>query len=114
MTPGYILWYMHSKRMLSGLVAGSYLNPEHTNAMGGSTEQGGDMHAMLRDAFDMHDVREDINFEPQAVNEGAAEGDTLKYYELLKKADKPLQGSTKHNKLSVTIHFVQLEVHWWN
>jgi hypothetical protein len=39
------------------------------------------------------------------------EGDTLKYYNLLEKADDPLHGDTKHSKLSATIH--QLEVRWW-
>jgi hypothetical protein len=42
------------------------------------------MHAMLHDAFNMHDVREAINRQSQAVNEGAAGGDSLKYYELLR------------------------------
>jgi hypothetical protein len=36
------------------------------------------MHAMLRDAFDMHDVREEVNSQPQAVNEGAVGVDALK------------------------------------
>jgi hypothetical protein len=71
---------------------------------GGSTEQGGDMHAMLRDAFGMHDVREDINSQPHGVNEGAAGGDSLKYYELLRTAEKLLHPGTKHSKLSTTIH----------
>jgi len=50
-----------------------------------------------------------MNFEPQAVNEIAAEGDTLTYYKLLKKADKPLHGGTKHSKLSATVHLYNLK-----
>jgi hypothetical protein len=67
------------------------------------------MHAMLHDAFDMHDVREAINSQSQAVNEGAAGGDSLKYYELLKTAEKPLHPGTKHSKLSATVHIYNLK-----
>jgi hypothetical protein len=60
MSPGYILWYMHSETEISGPVPGRYSNPVATDATAGSTEQGGgtkqgrgtelsgDMHAMLR------------------------------------------------------------------
>jgi len=99
---------MHCERTVSG-IAGSYSNLEIADATSGSTEQGGDMHTMLRDAFSMLDVREDINCETQAINEEAAEGDALKYYELLKKKDKPLHGGTKHSKLSATVHLYNLK-----
>jgi hypothetical protein len=33
----------------------------------------------------------------------------LKYYDLLKKAEKPLHEGTKHSKLSVTIHLYNLK-----
>jgi len=42
-------------------------------------------------------------------NEEAIEGDALKYYDLLKKAEKPLHGGTKHSKLSATIHLYNLK-----
>jgi hypothetical protein len=69
------------------------------------------MHAMLHDAFSMHEVNKD-NCEPKVVvqggeeivNEEAAEGDVLKYYDLLKKAEKPFHGGTKHSKLSDTLY----------
>jgi hypothetical protein len=56
------------------------------------------MHAMLNDAFDMHDVKEYVNRQPQTVSEGADGGDALKYYELLRTAEKPLHPGTKHSK----------------
>jgi hypothetical protein len=83
---------------------------------GESREQGGDMHSMLRDVFGTHEVKEE-NCEPKVVvhrgeeivNEEAAEGETLKYYNLLEKADNPLCEGTKHSKLSATIHLYNLK-----
>jgi len=72
-------------------------------------EQCGDMRAMLRDAFGMHDVSEAISSQPQVVNEGTSGGDALKYYELLKTAEKPLHPSTKHSKLSAIVHMYNLK-----
>jgi hypothetical protein len=100
---------MHGERAISGPVPGRYSNLVASDETVGSieqgegTEQGGDMHAMLCDAFVTHDVREDINSQPQTVNEGVAGGDALKYYELLKTAEKPLHPSTKPSKLSATV-----------
>jgi hypothetical protein len=67
------------------------------------------MHAMLRDAFGMHDIREAVSSQPHAVNEGTFGGDTLKYYELLKTAEKPLHPGTIHSKLSYTVHMYNLK-----
>jgi hypothetical protein len=74
------------------------------------------MHAMLHDAFDMHKVREDtcelevvVQRGEEIVNEEFAEGDVLKYYDLLKKAKKPLHEGTKHCKLSAIIHLYNLK-----
>jgi hypothetical protein len=67
------------------------------------------MHAMLRYAFAMHDVREVVNSQSQAVNEGTFGGDALKYLLLLKTAEKPLHPSTKHSKLSATVHMYNLK-----
>jgi hypothetical protein len=39
---------------------------------GASSDEGGNMHAMLRDLFGMHDVRED-NYEPQPGVQGGEE-----------------------------------------
>jgi hypothetical protein len=52
----------------------------------------------------MVQVNEEIGW-----NEEAAEGDAFKYYDLLKKAEKPLYGGTKHSKLSATIHLYNLK-----
>jgi hypothetical protein len=74
------------------------------------------MHAMLHDAFDMHEVREDnrgpknveqvgeenVNVEPAVVG-------AQKYYDMLKKVEKPLHGGTKHSKLSATVHLYNLK-----
>jgi hypothetical protein len=57
---------MHGEARISGPVPGQYSNSVAVDATIGSTEQGGstkqdgNMHAMLRDAFGMHDVREDV------------------------------------------------------
>jgi hypothetical protein len=67
------------------------------------------MHAMLYDAFGMHDVREAVSSQPQAVNEGTSGGDALKYYELLRTAEKPLHPGTKHSKLNATVHMYNLK-----
>jgi hypothetical protein len=72
---------------------------------------------MLRDAFGMHEVRED-NYEPEVVvqggeeiggNEESAEGNTQKYYDKLKKSEKPLHGGTKHSKLSAIVHLYNVK-----
>lgn len=75
----------------------------------GGLEQGGDMRAMLHDAFGVHDVPEAVSRQPQQVDEGTSCGDALKYHELLKTAEKPLHLGTKHSKLSDTVQF---EVRW--
>jgi hypothetical protein len=78
---------------------------------------GSNMQAMLRDLFDVHDVRED-HLEPQPESQGGEEqilddapdtDDAQKYNDLLKKADKPLHGRTRHNKLSATVHLYNLK-----
>jgi hypothetical protein len=75
------------------------------------------IHVMLLDLFEMHDVREDNN-EPQPGVQGAEEhiandepnkGNAQKYKDLLKKADKLLHNKTKHNKLSATVHLYNLK-----
>jgi hypothetical protein len=64
----------------------SYTNHLATDAASGSTEQGGDMLAMLRDAFDMHEVREHNRglesteqVSEENINEEPAVGGTQKY-----------------------------------
>jgi hypothetical protein len=57
----------------------------------------------------MHNVREAVSSQPHAINEGTSEGDALKYYELLKNADKPLHLGTKQSKLSATVHMYNLK-----
>jgi hypothetical protein len=62
----YSTWYWHGEKHALALAAGYYLNQLVADAAGGSTKQGGDMHAMLHDAFGMHEVKED-NCEPEVV-----------------------------------------------
>ena len=65
--------------------------PTTTDAVGGSSDYGGNMHAMLSDVFGMHDVRVE-NHGPQAAVQGGEEivleeqdeVDVHKYHELLK------------------------------
>jgi hypothetical protein len=113
----YTTWFWHGEKHVRGLAEGSYSNHSAANAASGSTEQGGNMHAMLRDAFGMHEVRED-NCKPEVMvqegeeigwNEEPAEGDTNKYYDLLKMSEKPLHWGTKHSKLSATVHLYNLK-----
>jgi hypothetical protein len=74
-----------------------------------SQNWGGDMHAMLRDAFGMHDVPESFSTDPQQVDEGTSCRNALKYQELLKTVEKPLHFGTKHSKLSATVHKYNLK-----
>lgn len=113
----YTTWFWHGEKHVRGPVAGSYLNRSAADVASGSTEQGGDMHSMLRDAFGMHEVREE-NCEPEVVAQGgeeirwngeSAEGNAQKYYDMLKKSEKPLHGGTKHSKLSATVHLYNLK-----
>jgi len=121
MTLGYSLWYMHGATVSRSAVPGrcsshsSVTDPAAGSTelgecieQGGGLEQGGDMRAMLRDAFGVHDVGEAVSSQPQAVNEGTSGGDALKYHELLKTAEKPLHPGTKHSKLSAIVHMYNL------
>ena len=45
----------------------------------------------------------------QIMDDEPDTGDTQKYDELLKKANKPLHGKTKHSKLSATVHLYNLK-----
>ena len=75
------------------------------------------MHAMLRDLFGMHDVREGNNepqprvqvAEEQIVDDEPDRGDAQKYENLLKKAYKPLHEKTKNSKLSATVYLYNLQ-----
>jgi hypothetical protein len=121
MTPGYNLWYMHGETKISRSVPGKCSSQMAIDPAVGSTEQGGgtkhdggkeqgsDMHTMLRDAFGMHDVRKAVSSQTQMVDEGPLGGDALKYYELLKTADKPLHLRTKRSKLSAIVHIYNLK-----
>jgi hypothetical protein len=116
MTSGYSLWYMYSETARGSAVLVQFLSHHSvTDSVAGSIEQGesleqgSDMHAMLCDAFGVHDVSKAVNSQPQVVNEGTAAEDALKYYELLKTADKPIHTSTKHSKLSAIVHMYNLK-----
>jgi hypothetical protein len=67
------------------------------------------MHAMLRDAFGVHEVGESFNSQSREVDKGTSGGDALKYHELLKTAEKPLHPGTKHSKLSAIVHMYNLK-----
>jgi len=90
------------------MAAGSTEQGECTE-QGTILEHGGDMRAMLRDAFGVHDVGEAVGSQPQEVNEGTSGGDVLKYNELLKTVDEQLHPGTKHSKLSATLHMYNLK-----
>lgn len=66
MMPNYNTWIMHSEKYACNPDAGTSSN--HPTA-GRSTEQDDDMHAMLRDAFSMRRIREDI-CDPEAAVQG--------------------------------------------
>jgi hypothetical protein len=113
----YTTWFWHDEKHVRGPVVGSYSNRSAADAASESTEQGSDMHAMLRDAFGIQEVRED-NCDPEVVvqgreeigwNEESAKGDAQKYYDMLKKSEKPLHGGTKHSKLSAIVHLYSLK-----
>jgi len=57
MIPNYNTWIMHGEKYARNPDASTNSNRP---AIGGSTEQGDNMHAMLGDVFNMHRVREDI------------------------------------------------------
>jgi len=123
MSTGYGFWYMHDETTLNPAApvqghdhpsvtdtAARGIEHVEVTEQGGDLEQGGDTHAMLRDAFGVHEVGEtDHVGQSGEVNEGTSARDTLKYHELLKTADKPLHPSTKHSKLSATVHFYNLK-----
>jgi hypothetical protein len=103
----YTTWFWHGDKHVRSPVAGSYSNRSAADAASGSTEQGGDM----------HEVRED-NCEPEVIvqggeeigwNEESDEENAQKYYDMLKKSEKPLHGGTKHNKLSAIVHLYNLK-----
>jgi hypothetical protein len=98
------------------LVEGSNLTQLPADASA-NLDEGGNMHAMLRDLFGMHDVRED-NYEPQLgvqcgeeqiMNDEPDKGDAQKYDDLLKKVNKPLHEKTRHSKHSATVHLYNLK-----
>jgi hypothetical protein len=109
-------WMFHGEKLVRGHVKPPPSNRPAIDATCGSNNQGGNMHAMLRDAFDMHNVVED-NYEPQAVVQGdeeivveeADEVDVQKYHELLKEIETPLYDRTKHSKLSSTVYLYNLK-----
>jgi hypothetical protein len=122
MNPGYNLWYMHGETMSGSAVCGQRssltvaqislpvaLNRVNSQNREGALEHDDHMHAMLRDAFGMHDVAEAVSMDPQQVDEGTFCGDALKYQELLKTAEKPLYPGTRHSKLSATVHMYNLK-----
>jgi hypothetical protein len=86
MNLGYNLWYMHGETTIGSAVRGqcsshqsgtdsaacSTEHGEFTEHGGVAMEQDDDMHAMLRDAFGMHDVAEAVSTDPQQVDEGTS------------------------------------------
>jgi hypothetical protein len=70
----------------------------------------------LCDSFGMHEVREN-NRGPggieqlgeENVNVELAADSAHKYFDILKKAEKPLHERTKHSKLSATVHMYNLK-----
>jgi hypothetical protein len=116
MMTSYINWWHHCQTMPYNPDAAIRSNHLATNAVGGSIEEGGDKHTMLRDAFGMHEVREE-NRGPRGVeqlgeenvNVPSAAGGAQKYYDMLKKTEKPLHEVTKHSQLSATVRMYNLK-----
>jgi len=116
MMTSYINWWHHGQMTPYNPDAAIRLNHPATDVAAGRTEESGDMHAMLRDAFGMHEVREE-NRGPGGVEQLGEEnvnipptiGGTQKYYDMLKKAEKPLHEGTKHSKLSAIVHMYNLK-----
>jgi len=112
----YINWWQYSQTTPYNSDVAIPSNHPSTDAAGGSTEEGSDMHAMLRDAFGIHKVKEE-NHGPggvqqlgeENVNVPPAAGGTQKYYDKFKKADKPFHEGTKHSKLSATVRMYNLK-----
>jgi hypothetical protein len=104
MMTSYINWWHHGQTTPYNPDTAIQSNHPATNAAGGSTEQGGNMHKILRDAFGMHKTREE-NHGPEGVeqvgeenvNEEPTASGAQKYYDMHKKANKPLYGGTKHS-----------------
>jgi hypothetical protein len=88
MNPGYSLWYMHDETTTRSAIPGqcsSYhsgtdtaaCSTEHgevTEQEGVVVEQDDDMHAMLLDAFGVHDVAEAVSTDLQQVDEDTSCG----------------------------------------
>jgi hypothetical protein len=116
MMTSYVNWWRHGQTTPYNPDVAIQSNHPAIDAAGGSTKQGGDMHTMWHDVFSMHEVGED-NCGPEGVeqvggengNEEPAAGGAHKYYDMLKKVDKPLHGGTKHSKLSATLHLYNLK-----
>jgi hypothetical protein len=113
----YINWFMHGETTVYNPDAASSSNPQPTDvASAASAEHGDDMHTILRDAFGIHEDME-ANSEPEGVDqmgvenvtEELAEGGDYKYYDMLKKAEKPIHGGTKHSKLNAIVHLYNLK-----
>ncbi|XP_059435265.1 uncharacterized protein LOC132168170 [Corylus avellana] len=73
------------------------------------------MQAILHDVFGMHKVREDHcdpQMETQAdavVHKEVDEDSARKFYNLLKREEKPLHDKTNHSKLSATVYLYNLK-----
>jgi hypothetical protein len=117
MMVSYRNWFLNGETTVynPNVASSSNLHPTDV-ASADSKEQGGYKHTMLCDAFGMHEVREP-NREPECVDqvgvknvtEKPDEGGAQKYYDMLKKEEKPLHGGTKHSKLSATVHLYNLK-----
>jgi hypothetical protein len=117
MWPQYKDWIYHGEQPVGAPVEGSNLNRPATDAGPNTEDVGGNMQAMLCDLFCVHDVWED-HLEPQPEAQGGEEqilddapdtGDAQKYNDLLKKAEKPLHGQTRHSKLNAIVHLYNLK-----
>jgi hypothetical protein len=117
MWPQYKNWIYHGEQPLAAPVEGSNLTRSATNASPNTKDVGGNMQAMLRDLFGVHDVREDhLETQPEAqggeeqiLDDAPDTGNAQKYDDLLKKAEKPLHGRTRHSKLSAIVHLYNLK-----
>jgi hypothetical protein len=117
MWPQYKDWIYHGESPVQTQLEGTNLLRPAIDARPSTEDVGGNMQAMLRDLFGVHDVKEDSNEpqpgaqagEEQIMDDAPDRGNAQKYNELLKNSDKSLHGKTRHSKLSATIHLYNLK-----
>ena len=94
--PTYIDWVWHGEKI------GPHAEGSNSTRLAAATapilDESINMQAMLRELFNKHEVREEVD-----------EDSARKFFNLLKQAEKPLHDKTNHSKLSAIIHMYNLK-----